>query len=495
MQQTNLNSFDPYGSSKGTAVEQVALLDTAQDVFHAESDHVLEMEEEDSVSVSEKQSSGSRSPYDPVATSSGLLLTHRRTSPATSNPTLFDYEIELDEKKKGRPSHSPTLPRTHLHRERFEVEYPWTTGNSDSVLSHIQKLFSYTRVWVVLSSLVLILGTAILFHHAREQNEEEASALQKDRSASSSSNVAILDKTPQNSIRVVQLEEMSPPNNIVPAADIAPDQIVFLPLDISKLNRESPLHRRLYQGWQRKLNALRSEFDSWIEKHDKRYNSREEREYRFNIWQDNHHRIMEKNERHGPCRMTNQKVFGSNHFQDLTKEEFENHFLNAKHIPVSRKLQERKLSSGTMGPHITPIRHPEVHQRYRKMVGQQEQKSSKRGKEEFNCHWLDISCCVRWFVRRYFYGFYGIGTTLEPAYDSDTYPKVSSTLPKTLVRVSNMSNLWFWCRPLTGEIWVLLQMFDHRITVVLVGPLLQWSVLNQRTLSLTVHCTISPSMS
>ncbi|KAL7579844.1 hypothetical protein ACA910_004857 [Epithemia clementina (nom. ined.)] len=460
MQQQEMNSYDPYGPTpprtprQATQQQQRALLDTAEEsVFQAnqifQTNHVLEMEE-DSISLPESPSSvDSRSRYNPVITSSGLLLTHRRAppiqsasgQPPTSPPTSLNANFEGYKWAGGPanspPMRSPPLQRTQLHRERFEVENPWSASGSDSVLSQIQKLFTYARVWVLLSSLVLLLGTIILLHHVRRPQENNTMGSQ-DFVASAASDAISLDATttttrPHSNVRVVQLGAN------YPAVETAPDQIILLPLDPSQVyaqsrlnsvsqsqsrfNKESQFHRHLHEGWQRKLHALRADFESWIVKHGKQYKSSEEVEYRFNIWTENHHRIMEKNDRHGPCKLTNQKVFGSNHFQDLTKQEFEDQFLNAKHIPLAKKLKKPKFASGTMGHHIAPIRHPDVHERYLKMTGQEHQHSQKRGKAKYKCDWYDVSCMVRWVVERYFYGFYGIGATMEPAYDKDTYPK------------------------------------------------------------------------
>ena len=38
------------------------------------------------------------------------------------------------------------------------------------------------------------------------------------------------------------------------------------------------------------LNALRNEFETWIEKHGKRYESQGEKEHRFHVWKKNHFR-------------------------------------------------------------------------------------------------------------------------------------------------------------------------------------------------------------
>ena len=44
-------------------------------------------------------------------------------------------------------------------------------------------------------------------------------------------------------------------------------------------------------------------------------------------------RISEKNEKHGPCRMTGKAVFGHNIFSDLEPEEFQNKYLTGYRGP------------------------------------------------------------------------------------------------------------------------------------------------------------------
>lgn len=104
-----------------------------------------------------------------------------------------------------------------------------------------------------------------------------------------------------------------------------------------------PLESRHKQEHRGLLNTLRDEFDSWSHKHKKNYHSQEERDRRFHIWTKNHIRyvlrplsrqtvsiydmlictvsplssISEKNEMHGPCKLTGKPVFGHNLFSDL----------------------------------------------------------------------------------------------------------------------------------------------------------------------------------
>jgi hypothetical protein len=76
------------------------------------------------------------------------------------------------------------------------------------------------------------------------------------------------------------------------------------------------------QGYHPSLDHLVDSFHQWMHQHQRNYKSQKEKDHRFHIWAQNQLHIDEKNRRHGPCKLTGQAVFGSNHFQDLSDEEF-----------------------------------------------------------------------------------------------------------------------------------------------------------------------------
>lgn len=76
------------------------------------------------------------------------------------------------------------------------------------------------------------------------------------------------------------------------------------------------------QGNHPSLAHLVDSFHQWMHQHQRNYKTQKEKDRRFHIWAQNQLHIDEKNRRHGPCKLTGQPVFGSNHFQDLTDEEF-----------------------------------------------------------------------------------------------------------------------------------------------------------------------------
>ncbi|OEU13361.1 cysteine proteinase [Fragilariopsis cylindrus CCMP1102] len=76
--------------------------------------------------------------------------------------------------------------------------------------------------------------------------------------------------------------------------------------------------------------------------HNKAYHSEEEKQHRFSIWSQNHARTAEKNRRHGPCTLTKQHVFGSNHFKDLAPEEFQAKFLTGYKGAFTDVLEDKR---------------------------------------------------------------------------------------------------------------------------------------------------------
>lgn len=438
-----IHSYDPYSprrrSAERTREQSGSLLDSAK--TEEDSGHVLEMEkteEEDSAFSSPHMSRARaqvvdeyRSPYDPITTNSGLLLTHRRNTPTPKksmldeSPSLQQHQQQSQRTRNSSPYFDKSHPSQRRMRERFEVENPWSSNTSDTFLSQVKKLFTYARVWVFLSALVLVLGTVILLHHVREP-AESTNTVGKESSISDNSEMKN-QGSQQQSLQRVQFAQNGNASPLVSNAEgeQAPNQIVLIPLGTSRLDhRGNPLHRKLYQGWNEHLKHFRGDFANWIEHHGKSYQTDEEREFRFRIWTENHHRILEKNERIGPCRLTKQPIFGSNHFQDLTHEEFTGGFLNARNVPLETKVRKRPLSSGTLGAHIPAIRHPDVHQRYLQLTQERDEQQSQRrmSRRAYLCKWWDISCTLKWITETYFYGFYGIGGTMEPKYDAGQYP-------------------------------------------------------------------------
>jgi hypothetical protein len=122
--------------------------------------------------------------------------------------------------------------------------------------------------------------------------------------------------------------------------------------------------------------------------------------------------------------MTKQPVFGSNHLQDLTPEEFKSKFLSGYKGPRTDDLEKpgmRKLSR-----HSAPVLNPKVHkvnmhESVKQRVLQQQQPTAMRSSGP-NCAWYDISCFLRWAWQSAGIQFGTLIGTMEPQFDADAYP-------------------------------------------------------------------------
>jgi len=196
------------------------------------------------------------------------------------------------------------------------------------------------------------------------------------------------------------------------------------------------------------FHALRNEFDSWMSHHGKAYGSHQETEHRFNVWRKNHVRIKEKNQKHGPCRMTGKAVFGHNLFSDLDPEEFQSKFLTGyrgprHHDGDHKNKRKKKGGKGAKShsyfrettaeerpmPEASSVkRHPSIQRKLEEhtaMYGGGLSSGSRLNGAKYQanfangCRWWDISCALRWV-----FGYQFVGGTREPVYDESSYPSV-----------------------------------------------------------------------
>jgi hypothetical protein len=312
------------------------------------------------------------------------------------------------------------LPR-NLHRDKFlEVEsgptepykdhYNYGSSSSSSHPFHIWNIWkrwwrvsSLVWIWLALSGFIFVMGSAVLWHHVSAADSAAAAA-----AAAKNKNDVTQGNDPYHTdIQRIVLLPMDAEQQMMIAAQQQQQQ--------RQSNNYSPPHRR--------LSEWHAAFEAWAKRHGKTYETVQEREYRLQVWMNNHHRTAAKNEQHGPCPLMERPVFGNgNHFQDLTPEEFQTQYLNAQRKP--RKL-DSPHNAGTLGPHVPTRRHADVHHR----ILQYQQQSNNNAdmirphmQKSYNCKWYDVSCNLRWFIETYFFGYFGIGRTMEPAYDKDSYP-------------------------------------------------------------------------
>ena len=331
-----------------------------------------------------------------LTTTSGLLLTHRQTparpTPSTDRiPTKRTFELDWGFHGNSRDPRAP--------------------GGGGS-MQRVKRLLSFAQVWIVAFCLILVIGTVTVWHSSHQEGKATTDTTLDEKMLSSSSNVI--------------------------------EQIILLPLPTTsnntttttKYQKSSPLLGITKpRGIGRALRELRQEFDDWVATHEKKYHSHDETEHRFQIWSDNHATTEEKNERHGPCKMTKEPVFGSNMFKDLTTQEFQSRYLTGYKGPKTdelhhhhQRIQQTSPGSGMVldatqrgGPLFAIDRHGSVQEKYETKwkENKQHRKLGFSASYSGGCKWYDVSCWLRLFVSKY---GYRIGGTMEPAYDQNTYP-------------------------------------------------------------------------
>jgi C1A family cysteine protease len=373
---------------------------------------------------------------EPMQTQSGLLLTHRQTP--------------LKKKAATHKAPAAAYPSRDRIPPKKTMEMDWGYYNDDDsaqynkhavTLERAKKMLSLAKVWIVAFCLILVIGTGAIWHSSHYETSRTEIKYMKAASTSHSSANAVqqkiiivprppwLNTTQYQATRGLQ----------VPAAELS--EATSPPKGFAKKSKKPT-------GVRRVLQDIRQEFDDWVVTHEIRYHSHDEKEKRFHIWSQNHEKTQLKNERHGPCKMTKQPVFGSNLFKDLTPEEFQSRYLTGYHGPKTDELQGlkntaqqhahhtkmRQTSPGSGmvldaekrgGPLHAIKRHEKVQQKFEaKLKEDHHRKLGYKGQASYSsssssCVWYDVSCWLRLFVNEY--GF-RIGGTMEPAYDSDSYP-------------------------------------------------------------------------
>ena len=320
-------------------------------------------------------------------------------------------------------------------------------GKNSMVMVQAKRLMSYVKIWVLLFSLVALSMTGAFFHSLGRQDDPKTLVTKTDTTLSSS---------PINNI---SMETNANANVLLP--NPIPEKILLLPLsDISQPFLSSIQQQQQYNQHPRRLQMLRErdqlkvadsgasshrfiphlrqEFEDWMKHHAKTYHSNEEKEKRFSIWSLNHQRTAEKNTRHGPCTLTKQHVFGSNHFKDLAPEEFQAKFLTGYKGAFADVLEEKQQA---LSPNERKLRkdsgvgmvlNPEIHKiEYHESVVQKQRHLKQNGSSSYHpqvmgassmyCKWYDLSCILRyvWLSTGIQFGIIG---TMEPRYDADAFP-------------------------------------------------------------------------
>mmetsp|Transcript_25302 Transcript_25302/g.28874 ORF Transcript_25302/g.28874 Transcript_25302/m.28874 type:complete len:606 (-) Transcript_25302:93-1910(-) len=298
-------------------------------------------------------------------------------------------------------------------------------GGGDDSSSNRGQLVDFgrwTKLWLVSFCVMLLLGTATIWHLSHHEVNTATTTSRKQVVSTNNNN---------NNVTSVDKIILRPfPANWSSTSGISSSERSSRRLSFAQLPRlEKKENHHL-------LHELRLEFDNWMQSHGKKYHSHHEKEKRFHIFKENHHRTVAKNERHGPCRMTKKQVFGHNMFSDLTQEEFQQQFLTGYKGPKTdelheqmqqnrRRHQRRTASSQKWGHVLNPNEkvklHPKVQSNlddHNRRRGTRKLSQSAKASYSGSCTWYDVSCWLRYFVNTYGYGW---GGTMEPT-NGNGYP-------------------------------------------------------------------------
>ena len=323
-----------------------------------------------------------------LSTTSGLLLAHRQSRGRSIN---------------ARPS-GDRIP-TNRVTKRLEMDWEFSSyrrGGGDPSLQRARRMLSVTQVWIAVCCIIFVIGTGCAWHSSHTE-AKPASVVQESELLSSSKTSSTVDQ-----IILVPLPSSNASTILLQPRKLAPARGVVKP-------QKGALRRA--------LRELRQEFDDWVETHGKKYHSHDEKERRFDIWKDNHFRTQEKNDRHGPCKLTKTPVFGSNLFKDLSPEEFQSRYLTGYKGP--RTDQIHHPLGGIRQANVAPVLDPKdgpIHAIPRHPAVQEEHLNRRLAFSASyggTCTWYDVSCWLKLFVRKY---GYRIGGTMEPSYDAKAYP-------------------------------------------------------------------------
>jgi hypothetical protein len=396
---------------------------------HSTTSGVLELEGDESSRVQEEDLLGLKEQDTRIITDSGLLLQHRQTpSNKNTNMPRVRPTFRQDDVYNHNTFRNNT-PATAVNRNGHALEvdsgylyasthYTYNHQHSPSPAIHQAKRFlSYVKLWNAIFVVVLIIGTGVVIHSIRHEHRT-ARAVQSDALES-------VDASMQQQQQQAVVKE----------------QIILRPLaanaTIPHQQQQEQIHRRMAvalpqaplshsHGIRSSLHELRLEFQQWVTTHKKAYATKQEEEYRFGIWHDNHFKTIEKNERHGPCKLTGKPVFGSTYFKDLTTEEFTSQYLTGYKGPLHDELvdtKNRKTAEMFVPGHeereeYIKTLHPSIRERHLQNFQSIQTKNPYQASS--SCSFYDVSCWLQWFM--YNYG-YRIGGTMEPGYDSSTYPE------------------------------------------------------------------------
>ena len=243
---------------------------------------------------------------EPIRTSSGLLLTHRKApsqsaaASASESHTFREAQQDFFEQNTGNSYYGTARQQSGIHGNGWNNH---SSGKSKHSMAMLQakRFLSYVKIWMMISAVFLLVATRVFVHALGHHNTTD------DLVAGSST---VQQKTVDgNSGSSMQQQQQLYPYTL-------PDSIVLVPKEgISQMaQQQQQTPRRLlafheptrslkeieYQpeqtsnqhmyGIRQDMHELRQEFEQWVTNHGKTYHSHQEKENRFQIWTQNHHR-------------------------------------------------------------------------------------------------------------------------------------------------------------------------------------------------------------
>jgi hypothetical protein len=196
---SSIHAYDPYSPKTAPslpihkqyiATENSLFDDSSVDVLPVSSETVpgvagyLEMEEEPPRDRIPPIAGGAE---EPIQTSSGLLLTHRRTPTAVRKPRPQPASDDDDKKQSNvhffrvpnafRPATAATASQ---QRDYFEVENGWVSrghshspnGTHSMAMLQARRLMSFVRLWMIVIFILLFAATGVLVHSFQHDENE-----------------------------------------------------------------------------------------------------------------------------------------------------------------------------------------------------------------------------------------------------------------------------------------------------------------------------------
>jgi len=324
--------------------------------------YFLEMEKENRNGKQEEEEEA------PIQTTSGLLLTHRKSTPPIAINSRNHASRRMFAPLNGNP-----LEEVHF--------VPLSSSRYSSATSHPYSLPSKGKshrtilsMWVTV--VLLVIGSTILscqtLLHFKNKTAMKLSPL--EASLSTFNNKIVLEE--DAILPILYFKNLTQQHQPLSAAGFGNTNknkkkqhihkkgttttttaISLLPTNLF------PHHHSSTKKSHPSYNHLIEPFLHWMKLHERNYGTKEEQKRRFHIWAKNQEIIQRKNQRHGPCKLTGQDVFGSNHFQDLTEEEFYQQYLTGYTASVHLSSEEK---TADLPPNLQEVTHSKNHLRFLK---------------------------------------------------------------------------------------------------------------------------------